>query len=125
MFVFSECASPRVIAFEPSPTAYDLLRANCEAYGLNVHACNLGVAAQAGTAAFTFYENSSVFSGFHADLAEDRESIHAVIRNELNRQMLLAPDDADAYVAELAAERLHSTTMTCAVTSLPTPHPRR
>ena len=118
LFVFSQCASPRVIAFEPSPIAYDLLRANCEAYGLDVRAFNLGVAARAGTAAFTVYENSSVFSGFHADLAEDRESIHAVVRNALNRQISLAPEEVDTYVAELAAERLHSTTITCGVTSL-------
>ena len=81
----------------PRPSCIDLLRANCEAYGSNVRVFNLGVAATPGLSTFTFYENSSVFSGFHADLAEDGEAIHAVVRNMLSRDASLASDEIDRY----------------------------
>jgi hypothetical protein len=38
------------------------LKANCDAYGSNVRAFNLGVSDEPKTATFTFYEKSSVFS---------------------------------------------------------------
>ena len=118
LYVFSRCARPRVLAYEPAPVVYDLLRANCSAYGLDVRAFNLGVAARTGKATFTFYENSSVFSGFHADLGEDREAIHAVVRNALNRRVALAPEEVDAYVTDLARDKLRSTTYECRVISV-------
>jgi len=56
------------------------LKANCEAYGSHVRAVNAGVSDKPATATFTFYEKSSVFSGFHADETEDREAIQTVVR---------------------------------------------
>ena len=34
----SRCANPTIYAFEPAPVVYELLKANCEAYGSNVRA---------------------------------------------------------------------------------------
>src|SRR3989442_15041032 len=84
LFVLSRCASTRIYAFEPAPVVYDLLKANCEAYGSNVRAVNVGVSDKPRTATLTFYEKSSVFSGFHSDETEDREAIQAVLRNMLS-----------------------------------------
>ena len=45
LFVLSRCKNPTLLSFEPSPRVFDLLRANCAAYG-NGHAraFNFGVA---------------------------------------------------------------------------------
>ena len=85
LFVMSRCKNPKIYACEPAPVVYDLLKANCDAYGSNVRALNVGVADKRKTATFTFYEKSSVFSGFHSDETEDREAIQAVVRNMLSR----------------------------------------
>ena len=118
LFVGSRCVRPRILAFEPSPVVYDLLKANCDAYGSNVQVFNVGVAAAAGTATFTYYEKSSVFSGFHADPAEDEAAIHAVVRNILNSQTSTAPEDLDRYASELAGDRLLGKTYECRTTSV-------
>src|SRR5262249_23239199 len=67
LFVMSRCKNSRIFACEPAPAVYDLLKANCDAYGSNVKALNVGVSDKRKTATFTFYEKSSVFSGFHSD----------------------------------------------------------
>jgi FkbH-like protein/FkbM family methyltransferase len=118
LFVRSRCARPRILAFEPSPVVYDLLRANCEAYAPDVRVFNLGVAATIGTATLTFYEKSSLFSGFHADLDEDRAAIRAVVRNQLSGLASVAPGEIDRYVSELAADRLRAKTYACRTTSV-------
>ena len=43
LFVMSRCKNPKIYAFEPAPVVYDLLKANCDAYGSNVRALNVGV----------------------------------------------------------------------------------
>jgi len=118
LFVMSRCRNARIYAFEPAPVVYELLKANCEAYGSHVRAVNAGVSDKPKTATFTFYEKSSVFSGFHADETEDREAIQTVVRNALNSEASLASEAVDGYVNELTADRLRRTTHECRLTSL-------
>src|SRR5262249_25155051 len=84
----------------------------------NVHALNVGVSHKPGTAALTFYEKSSVFSGFHADEAIDREAIRTVVRNTLSRETSLDHDAMEGYVTEFMADRLRHMTLECRVTSV-------
>src|SRR5207237_10834954 len=86
LFVMSRCRNPTIYAFEPAPAVYELLKANCDAYGSNVRALNVGVSDRPKSATFTFYEKASVFSGFHSDGTEDGEAIQMVVRNMLNRE---------------------------------------
>jgi FkbH-like protein/FkbM family methyltransferase len=117
LFVMSRCRHPRIYAFEPAPVAYDLLKANCDVYGSSAQAFNLGVSDRQGTATFTFYENSSVFSSFHSDEAKDREAIQAVIRNMLNAESV--PDESvQGYVNELTTDRLRRSTHECRLTTV-------
>lgn len=118
LFVLSRCAEPTIYAFEPAPQVYDLLTANCKAYGSRVHPLNLGVSDRAKSAPFTFYERSSVFSGFHADDGEDRAAIHAVVRNAVRDEIAAAEDVVESVVAELTADRLHHTTHECRLISV-------
>ena len=117
LFVMSRCRNPRIYAFEPAPVAYDVLKANCDVYGSSAQAFNLGVSNTQGTATFTFYDNSSVFSGFHSDEAKDREAIQAVVRNMLNAE-LVADESVQEYVNELTTDRLRRTTHECRLTTV-------
>lgn len=117
LFVMSRCRNPRIYAFEPAPVAYDLLKANCDVYGSSVQTFNFGVSDRQGSATFTFYENSSVFSSFHADEAEDRDAIQAVVRNMLNAKSA-AGESVQEYVNELTMDRLRRSTHQCRLTTV-------
>jgi len=117
LFVMSRCTNPKIYAFEPAPIVYDLLKANCDAYGSNVRALNMGVSDKSKSATLTFYEKSSVFSGFHSDEVDDREAIQAVVRNVLNSQSV-AGESMEEYVNDLTADRLRCTTHECQLTSV-------
>jgi FkbH-like protein/FkbM family methyltransferase len=118
LFVMSRCKDPEIFAFEPSPIVFDLLRANCAAYGdpARVRAFNCGVAETKGSARFTFYEHSSVFSSFHPDAREDRAAVQAVVRNVLQHELPGAVEDAD--IEDLTSERLRAETIECPLTSV-------
>jgi FkbH-like protein/FkbM family methyltransferase len=116
LFVMSRCKNPTIYACEPAPVAYDVLKANCEAYGSNVRALNVGVSDKRKTAAFTYYEKSSVFSGFHSDETEDREAIQAIVRNMLKEST--EGDSVEEYVNELTADRLRRKTYECQLVSV-------
>ncbi len=116
LFVMSRCKNPKIYACEPAPVVYDLLKANCDAYGSNVRALNVGVSDKRKIATFTFYEKSSVFSGFYSDEVEDREAIQAVVRNMLSES--IQGESMEEYVNELTADRLRRKTYECQLTSL-------
>jgi FkbH-like protein/FkbM family methyltransferase len=117
LFVMSRYKEPKIYAFEPASVVYDLLQANCNAYGSNVRALNVGVSDKAKTATFTFYEKSSVFSGFHPDETEDRAAIQTVVRNMLNNESV-GGESVEEYVSELTADRLRRRTHECRMTSV-------
>jgi FkbH-like protein/FkbM family methyltransferase len=118
LFVASRCPTATVFAFEPAPAAYERLRANCGAHAPNVRAVNAGVASGPGTATLTFYEKSSVFSGFHADEAQDGAAIRAVVRNTLASRASVEGPLAEELVDQLTADRLRRTTHECRMTSV-------
>ena len=117
LFVMSRCRNPRIYAFEPAPATYDLLKANCDAYGSSVQAFNFGVSDKQGAATFTFYENSSVFSTFHSNEAEDRVAIQAVVRNMLDTGSLPG-ESLQEDINELTVDRLRRSTHECRLTSV-------
>jgi FkbH-like protein/FkbM family methyltransferase len=117
LYVMSRCKNPTIYAFEPAPVVYDLLKSNCGAYGSNVRAFNVGVSDKRKTATFTFYEKSSVFSGFYSDESQDREAIQTVVRNMLKSESV-ADGSVEEYVDELTADRLRYMTHECQLTSI-------
>ncbi|MGH8686773.1 MAG: FkbM family methyltransferase, partial [Burkholderiales bacterium] len=119
LFVLGRCKNPKIYAFEPAPAVYELLKANCEAYAAaNVRVLNLGVSDRARTASLTFYEKSSVFSGFYADEAADGAALQAIVRNTLKRESADEDESLAQYVTELTADRLRGTTHECRLTSV-------
>jgi FkbH-like protein/FkbM family methyltransferase len=116
LFVLSRCQNPCIYAFEPSPVVFELLKANCEAYGSHVRCFQCGVSDRAREAAFTFYENSSVFSSFHSDTSEDRKAIETVVRNALGSEA--DEESLGSFVAELTTNRLRQRTYQCRMISV-------
>jgi FkbH-like protein/FkbM family methyltransferase len=118
LFVMSRYADTTILAFEPAPVLYDLLKANCDAYGSDVRAFNLGVSHAPGTATFTYYERASVFSSFYPDDDADRQAIQAVVRNTLVTGASIEADLVAPYVKELTANRLERQTCECRLTTV-------
>jgi FkbH-like protein/FkbM family methyltransferase len=116
LFVLNRCPRARIYAFEPSPVVYELLKANCEAHGEKVHTFQCGVSDKPKSADFTFYDKSSVFSGFHSDAVEDKKAIEAVARNVLVTEV--DQTSSDSLVKELTAKRLHRRIYPCQLSSL-------
>ena len=82
IFFHRECRDIRVFAFEPSPAACECLRANIEMHGANARVFECGLSREAGVAEFTFYPSNSVMSGFHADVAADRDTTKIFMVNK-------------------------------------------
>jgi FkbH-like protein/FkbM family methyltransferase len=119
LFVRSQCPEASVYSYEPSPIAFQALRANCKAYGPNLHAFNAGVSGQAGSATFTVYGQSSVFSSFRPSVEEDRKTIEAVIANMVRSELGNTTGPVGEYVEELMANRLDRQTFECRLVSVP------
>ena len=116
LFVLNRFPRARIYAFEPSPIVHELLKTNCEAYGREVHVFQCGISDRSKIARFTFYDKSSVFSGFYSNAVEDKKAIEAVVRNILGAEA--NHDSNDSMVKELTAERLRRRIHPCQLTSL-------
>jgi FkbH-like protein/FkbM family methyltransferase len=116
LFVLGRCKNPRIYAFEPSPVVYELLKANCEAYGQTVQTFQCGVSDRSGLAEFTVYDKSSVFSSFHSNATEDRLSIEAVARNILSTEA--GKEAREGLIRDLTVGRLRSQIRQCPLISL-------
>jgi FkbH-like protein/FkbM family methyltransferase len=119
LFVRSQCPQASVYSYEPSPISFRALRANCKAYGPNLHAFNAGVSGRSGSATLTFYGKSSVFSSFHPSVEEDRKAIQAVVANIVRGELGNTAEPVDEYVEELMANRLDKQTFECPMVSVP------
>jgi 31-O-methyltransferase len=93
VFFHRERRGVRIFAFEPSPVAYECLKANIELHGADARAFECGLSREPGTAEFTFYPANSVMSGFHADLEADRAATKTFMVNSG-----FAPRHADLFL---------------------------
>ncbi len=118
LFVRSEAPAVNVLAYEPSPAAFQALQANCAAYGPTLRPFNAGVSDRRGVASLTCYEKSSVFSTFHANASEDRAAIRAVATNVAREQWRENPESVDGLVDELLTDRLNARTIECPIVSV-------
>lgn len=83
LFAHTCCERPRIIAFEPSPPAFERLRRNAEHYGLAIEAEPCAVSDREGAAAFTIYPRASVMSGLFADPAEEERLFRTFAAEQL------------------------------------------
>ncbi len=73
----------RIVSLEPNPAAHACLKANAEAWGSDVKCLPMGLSDENKSAELTFFEGFSLLSGFHADVAAEREVVKTY---ELNQQ---------------------------------------
>jgi 31-O-methyltransferase len=74
IFFHRECKGIRIFAFEPSPAAFECLRANIELHGVDARIFECGLSRESGSAEFTFYPANTVRSGFHVNSEADRDT---------------------------------------------------
>ena len=85
LFIQQQCPKATIYSFEPAPHAFEKLKSNAALYCQNANLFNCGLSGSDKLETFTFYPNSSVFSGFHADKKDDEQAIRAVILNMLQQ----------------------------------------
>ncbi|HEX6036830.1 FkbM family methyltransferase [Longimicrobium sp.] len=98
--------------FEPAPRLFEILRANASRYAPRAQLFNFGISDQPGEAEFTFYPNSPGMSTFHPALHEERETLLAIMENQLRQGMDGMPD-VMKHADDLLEERFRAETFRC------------
>ena len=102
LLVGSIAPSARVFAFEPMPAVFALLQANAELYGLRATLFDCGLAAEAGTASFTYFPHNSILSGTFANPEDETAAIRAMLAADLDGNGT-SPDLIDDLLRERTA----------------------
>ncbi len=113
LFIQQICPTATVYAFEPSPPAFEALAVNAQLYGRQMHVFNYGLSNENKELEFTFYRQSSVFSGYYADDTQDEVAVRAVIKNALQKTATLTPEMTEKLTDELVADRLNGESIIC------------
>lgn len=109
LFFHRECSRVRIYAFEPSPIAFECLKANVELHQVDARVFECGLSREPGTAEFTFYPANTVRSGFHVNPEIDRGTTKTYMVNSG-----ISARNADLYVNFL----FKKTTFPCALRTL-------
>ena len=109
LFVKSQCHQPKIYAFEPIHSTYEVLQHNYSLYNLG-EAYNLGITATDGQQTFTHFINSTVFSGKYATAENDMEKIEAVAQNVIQTAYQeLSKEEVTAFSKLLTENRIQTT----------------
>jgi len=117
LFVQTSWPGAEIFAFEPAPPTFEALSRNAARYAPRARLFNAGISDQPGTAELTYYPLSTGMSSFHADEAEEREALEAVLLNEAQR----GDEGARALLRhseDYLEERLKNETFTCRLMTL-------
>ncbi|RKH24696.1 non-ribosomal peptide synthetase, partial [Corallococcus sp. CA031C] len=117
VFANQVCHAPRIFAFEPNPTVHAILSVNLALHAHHPTVFDCGVAAEEGTAEFTFFPGFSLLSGFHADAETEKSVVKAYMLNQENaspEQLAGLAESAD----DLLEERFEARTFTARLRTL-------
>jgi FkbM family methyltransferase len=104
--IVSRYPSATVYSFEPSTQAYEVLKCNADLYGgSQIIACEYGIADQEDERLFTYYPNSSVFSGYHAQRELDENALRTSIANSIRARNITR---SESEIERLADSLLHN-----------------
>ena len=92
LFANQICRQPKIYAFEPNPSACEILTANASLYAPNARIFPCGLSNKSKTATLTFFPGFSLFSGFYADPLAEKELVKTYMANQ---QKAGAPEMAD------------------------------
>jgi FkbM family methyltransferase len=96
-------------SFEPAPRVYEILRVNASRYAPRAKLFNYGISDRAAEAEFTFYPNSPGMSTFHPRLEDERDTLLAIMENQL-RDGVQGMDGVMRHADDLLEERFRSET---------------
>ncbi|MFB7243755.1 FkbM family methyltransferase [Streptomyces populi] len=109
LFFHTECPGLTFHAFEPAPIPYAALSANIDAHGIDATATRCALSDHAGTGRLTYYPDSTVMSGFHADARSEAD---------LTRTFLVRSGFDDEDVEDMLAGRHDTVEIECPVRTL-------
>ena len=118
LFVNLKCKEPHVFSFEPSREVYEVLKINSRLYGAHTKVYNKGVSDRRKREIYTYYPDSTVFSGFASDETEDREVLGRVIKNIIEDKIQTDDINLKKYTDEISGGRLKSEFYECDVISV-------
>lgn len=104
-------------SFEPAPRVYEILRANASRYAPRAKLFNYGISDRAGEAEFTFYPNSPGMSTFHPRLEDERDTLLAIMENQL-REGMEGMERVMRHADDLLEERFRCETFRCSLRPL-------
>ncbi|MCL9792974.1 FkbM family methyltransferase [Frankia sp. AgKG'84/4] len=105
LFAHHRCPGIRVFAFEPARAAFEALVENASRYFPEDGIFNFGISDGDRVIPFTFYRNSTVFSGFSPNLERDERNIRAVIHNVLQDNVVTGSMDLRPIVDRMVRDR--------------------
>lgn len=118
LFVQHRFPGVRVYAFEPAKPAFEVLNENVSRYCPGGEAFNYAISDGDRTLPFTFYSNSTVFSGFAADPERDAKTIRTVIENVLHSKVPPGSIDLRPIVDRLLRDRMVADIYPCTTRTL-------
>jgi FkbM family methyltransferase len=112
LFVHSLGLEVSSYTFEPAPRVFEILRVNAARYAPRAKLFNFGIADRETEAEFTFYPNSPGMSTFHPRLEDERETLLAIMENQLQHGMS-GMDRVMRHADDLLEERFRAETFRC------------
>lgn len=112
LYASQHCKRLSLYAFEPAPAVYALLQDNLRSNGVTAQLFNAGVADCTGTQRLTFYPNSTGMSSFHANRAEEKDVLHAIMQNQL-QQGMDGMQEVMAFADQILEERFRGIEFEC------------
>ncbi|HKV38027.1 MAG TPA: amino acid adenylation domain-containing protein, partial [Blastocatellia bacterium] len=109
LFVEQIRPSATVLAFEPNPRAFEMLKINSALYAPGARVFNHGLASSERTAEFTAFSGFTLFSGLYADAKTEKQVVKRFIANQADGSGLAVSELADA-ADELLDQRFESET---------------
>ena len=82
LFANQICRQPKIYAFEPNPSACEILTANASLYAPNARIFPCGLSNKSKMATLTFFPGFSLFSGFYADPSAEKELVKTYMANQ-------------------------------------------
>jgi FkbM family methyltransferase len=112
MFMHSLGRRISSFTFEPAPRLFEILSANASRYAPRARLFNFGISDAPAEAEFTFYPNSPGMSTFHPALDEERETLLAIMENQL-QQGVEGMTGVMKHADDLLEERFRAETFRC------------
>ena len=117
LFVHSLGHALTSYSFEPAPRVYEILRVNASRYAPRARLFNYGISDRAAEAEFTFYPNSPGMSTFHPRLEDERDTLLAIMENQL-REGVEGVEGVMRHADDLLEERFRAETFRCSLRPL-------